>query len=61
MKLLKEKYKTWEGAHRRCAFENALAKGEFNRGNKAKLYRYTLECEKDENGVETYRVARHVA
>lgn len=41
-KLLKEKYKTHEGASKRCAFENSLAKGEFERGDKAKHYRYTI-------------------
>jgi hypothetical protein len=42
MKLLKEKYKTWDGAHKRCAFENGLARGEYRRGDKAKIYRYTV-------------------
>ena len=40
MKLLREKYKTSAGALKRAAFENALAKSEFERGNKAKHYRY---------------------
>jgi hypothetical protein len=42
MKLLREKYKTWEGARKRCAFENGLARGEYQRGDKAKIYRYTV-------------------
>lgn len=41
-KLLKEVYKTYEGACRRVAFENGLAKGEFERGNKARHYRYSI-------------------
>jgi hypothetical protein len=54
MKFLKEKYKTWEGASKRCGFENSLARSEFERGYKARLYRYTVE----QDG-ELYRVARH--
>ena len=42
MKLLKEKYKTWEGAHKRCRFENSLAGSEFRQGYKAKHYHYTV-------------------
>ena len=42
MKLLREKYKTLDGAQKRCGFENGLAKGEFERGYKAKRYRYTV-------------------
>ena len=53
VKLLKEVYKTWEGANKRCGFENAMAKGEFERGDKAKHYRYTIVKE-----GEMYRVAR---
>jgi hypothetical protein len=54
MKLLREKYKTAEGARKRCAFENAIAASEFQRGYKAKLYTYTVEKDSE----ETYRVAR---
>ena len=55
MKILKEKYKTLEGANKRARLENALAPGEYSRGDKAKLYRYSvLEYE------EHYRVARFV-
>jgi hypothetical protein len=50
MKLLKEKYKTWEGAHKRVRFENALARGEFERGL---FYHYTIVQE-----GEVYRVQR---
>ena len=35
-KLLSAKYKTREGADKRCRFENAIAKSEFDRGDKAK-------------------------
>ena len=42
MKQLKEIYKTWEGAHKRAAFENGLAQSEFKNGYKAKHYRYTV-------------------
>lgn len=56
MKLLKEVYKTRDGAVRRCGFENGVAAGEYRRGDKAKLYRYTVE----QTG-EVWRVARHAA
>lgn len=56
MKLLREKYKTYEGALKRCGFENSMARGEFSRGYKARLYRYTLV--RDDAGL--WRVARNV-
>lgn len=42
MKLLKERYKTYDGALKRCRFENGLARSEFERGYKAKHYHYTV-------------------
>ena len=54
MKLLREKYKTVEGARKRAAFENAVARGEFERGDKARIYRYTVVREDD----GTWRVQR---
>jgi hypothetical protein len=51
MKLLKEKYKTYDGARKRAAFENGIAASEFKNGiaasefkngYKAKLYRCTI-------------------
>lgn len=42
MKLLRERYKTRDGAMRRCGFENAMAKGEYDRGDKARLYVYRV-------------------
>lgn len=53
MRLLKKKYKTWEGAHKRCGFENGIALSEFKNGYKAKHYRYTVV---EQEGM--YRVAR---
>lgn len=53
-KLLKEVYKTFEGARKRAAFENACAKGEFLRGDRAKIYRYTILPMTD----GTFRVVR---
>jgi hypothetical protein len=41
-KLLKEKYKTYEGARRRAAFENGVAGSEYRSGYKARLYHYTV-------------------
>jgi hypothetical protein len=54
MKLLKEKYKTYEGARKRAAFENGLARFEYERGYKARFYHYTIVAG-DNND---YRVAR---
>jgi hypothetical protein len=54
MKLLREVYKTFEGARKRAAFENAIAKSEYERGYKARFYRYTVV----EGGGNIYRVAR---
>ncbi len=54
MKQRKQLYKTWEGAHKRCQFENAIAEGEFKRGDKAEHYKYVIVA--GENG--TYRVNR---
>jgi hypothetical protein len=47
-------FKTYEGARKRAAFENAMAKGEFQRGDKAKLYSYRVVDE----GNNTWRVVR---
>ncbi len=57
MKLLKEVYKTWEGAHKRCGFENGIARSEYEHGYKARLYHYVIT--QDDNGL--YRVARNVS
>ena len=55
MRLLGNKYKTYDGAQKRCGFENGVAKGEYERGEKSKLYRYTIERDGD-----SWRVGRHV-
>lgn len=62
MKLLKEIYKTYEGARKRAAFENSLARSEFERGYKAKHYRYYVVTfdEGTYAKAETYRVQRDV-
>ncbi len=52
-KLLKEVYKTYEGARKRAAFENGLASSEYKSGYKARLYHYTITQEND-----TWRVQR---
>lgn len=41
-KLLKEVYKTYEGARKRAGFENGLARSEFEHGYKAKHYHYIV-------------------
>lgn len=53
MKLLTEKYKTYEGARKRAAFENGVARSEFEHGLKAKHYCYSVVAECD-----AWRVAR---
>ena len=55
-KLLKERYKTYEGARKRAAFENDLARGEFERGDKAKHSHYVVRI----IGDADYRVERSV-
>lgn len=55
-KLLREKYKTHDGAMKRCRFENAVAFSEHKRGYAAKLYRYRVI--QDDSGV--YRVERSI-
>jgi len=42
MPMLRQKYKTYEGARRRAAFENMVAPGEFQRGQRARLYTYAV-------------------
>ena len=53
MRLLKEIYKTEEGARKRAAFENSMARSEYERGYKARPYRYRVVQE-----GETWRVQR---
>jgi hypothetical protein len=54
IKLLRERYKTAEGARQRAVFENAIALGEFQRGQKARHYRYQTITD----AAGFYRVAR---
>jgi hypothetical protein len=54
-KLLKEIYKTYEGARKRVAFENGIALSEFRNGYKARHYRYSIVSQDD----GTYRVERN--
>ncbi len=42
MKLLREVYKTYEGARKRAGFENGVAASEYRNGYKARLYRYAV-------------------
>ena len=54
-KLLREKYKTIEGAHKRAAFENGVARSEFEHGYKAKHYKYrAIKVADGEFRVERY-------
>jgi hypothetical protein len=55
VKTLKERYRTHEGARKRCAFENGIAKGEYERGDKAKNYKYTIDFD-----VAVWRVVRNI-
>jgi hypothetical protein len=56
VKLLREIYRTYEGARKRCGFENGMARGEYERGDKAKHHRYTVVAANN----NTWRVARNV-
>jgi hypothetical protein len=53
MKLLSQRYKTYDGASKRAGFENGLARFEYERGYKARLYHYSIVLE---DGA--YRVKR---
>jgi hypothetical protein len=55
-KILREKYKTYEGARKRMEFENVMAPGEYVRGDKAHRYRYDLFPDPTEPGI--WRVKR---
>ena len=58
MKLLRQKYKTSDGALKAAAFHNGLAHFEHDRGYKAKLYRYgVVYVAADQN----FRVERFIA
>jgi len=54
-KLLRERYRTLQGAAKRAAFENAVAPGEYARGEKARVYSYRVI--QDQAGA--WRVERH--
>ncbi len=53
-KLLKETYKTYEGARKRAAFENGLAFSEFRAGFKARHYSYRIIADGDCFRVQRY-------
>lgn len=53
MSLLSAKYKTWEGAAKRAAFERSMNPGEFKRGDVASLYSFSIVKE-----GAVYRVAK---
>jgi len=60
MKLLREVYKTYEGARKRAGFENGVAKSEFERGYKARVYHYSIVSERNYyTGAEQWRVQRN--
>ena len=56
MKLLKETYKTFDGARKRAGFENGVARSEYINGYKAKMYRYQVVPMED----GTWKVSREV-
>jgi hypothetical protein len=56
-KLLREKYKTYEGARKRCGFENGVAISEFKNGYKARLYHYRVVADPAGEG---WRVERFI-
>ena len=55
MKLLKERYKTCAGADKRARFENGLARGEYERGDKARHYRYAVVFSEIDNNWRVQR------
>lgn len=57
-KMLAAKYKTYEGARKRAAFENGVAPGEYKRGETAHQYQYTVIA--DPYYQDTWRVQRSV-
>jgi hypothetical protein len=59
MKLIAQKYKTYEGARKRAVFENSAAPGEFKRDDKARLYCYRVVA--DPNDGNVWRVGRVTA
>ncbi len=59
MKLLREIYKTYEGARKRAGFENGIAPSEYARGDKAHLYRYRVIAEGSKPNPIHYRVQRY--
>jgi hypothetical protein len=54
-KLLREKYKSYEGARKRAAFENGIAGSEYRNGYKAMLYFYAVVADPTGDG---WRVER---
>lgn len=59
IKLLREHYKTYDGADRRARFENGIAGSEFRNGYKAHLYRYVAIPDHENYGC--FRVERRLA
>lgn len=55
VKLLREKYKTFEGATKRCAFERSLAPFEHRQGYKAHVYSYRVVQVDGQYRVERFR------
>jgi len=60
MKLLREHYKTEDGARKRAAFENGIARSEWERGYKARMYHYTVIFEDDCYRVRREQVGRRI-
>jgi hypothetical protein len=56
-KLLRERYKTAEGAYKRARFENGVALSEFRQGYKSRYYKYRTV--QDDTGA--FRVQRETA
>lgn len=54
-KLLREKYKTYEGARKRAGFENGIAASEYRNGYKAKLYHYAIVADPSGDGWRVQR------
>lgn len=57
MKLLKEVYKTYEGARKRAAFENGLATFEYKQAYKARHYHYSTVVDGDSWRVQRQKIS----
>jgi hypothetical protein len=57
--LLKQVFKTYEGARKRAAFENAITPSEIRRGDRLYPYHWSVvTCRDPFGGPDTYRLSK---